>query len=607
MIKLRYKVLFLASWFPNRINPLLGVFVKRKAEAMKFLCDIAIIHTCEDGSLQKSYEVVLSNEQGITTVIVYFKPSTIPVLRGLIYNIRYFRSYFKGWSQLKAQWGQPDFFHVNVVDRAGYFALLMKWIRRFPYVITEHSTPDIDFLRGETSKTKIPLRALKHLVIKNSSGLNVDSQSSLDYLRKAGFTGNFSVIPNVVEINKEIISQSKQRTQKKVAIHISNLINRKNLPPVITICSKLWKSGRKDFEFHLVGDGPNKKHLVELADKLGTLNKCIYFHGAVSESEKQSLLASASFHILNSDEEGFSVVTAEAISYGVPVIATKCGGPEDFVPSTVGILIERKNNDALEKAILHMLDASDQYDPKVLQEYGRTHFGEDVVAGLTYSMYQRSITHWKAGNTNYPITISPDWKMLDVGSGHQPNRRANVLLERYLEPTIHRTTQNVPLPSDKHMIVGDALQMPFSDKSFDFVVASHIAEHVDDPIQFCNELQRVSKNGYIETPGPLTEWLMPTASHKWIITKKDNTLFFQENPYKNSAFQLFFRFFYLNRDGYVSQTMRSNNILLKILNQVLLKLWVHLPFAYARLYWHNNFSCVVRDATGVDLKSSSRS
>jgi SAM-dependent methyltransferase len=209
-------------------------------------------------------------------------------------------------------------------------------------------------------------------------------------------------------------------------------------------------------------------------------------------------------------------------------------------------------------------------------------------------MYQQSITRWKAGNTNYPITIQPQWKVLDVGSGHQPNRRANVLLERYLEATIHRTNQNVPIPSDKQMIVGDALSMPFPDKTFDFVVASHIAEHVDDPIQFCKEIQRVSKNGYIETPGPLTEWLMPTASHKWIVAKNGNEVIFRENHYKTSSSMMFFRFFYLNREGYVPKTLYSNNAIMKLLNLILLKLWNYIPYAYMKLYWDDSFSCVVK-------------
>jgi hypothetical protein len=205
-------------------------------------------------------------------------------------------------------------------------------------------------------------------------------------------------------------------------------------------------------------------------------------------------------------------------------------------------------------------------------------------------MYTEALTWWRAGNTARKIRILPRWKVLDVGSGHQPNRRANVLLERYLEPTIHRTTDIVLMPDDKSLIVGDALKMPFRNNEFDFVVASHIAEHVDDPEGFCKELQRVAKRGYLETPGPLTEFLMPTASHKWVVAKIGKGITFWRNRWKKPPSSLFFRFFYLNREGYGPDTLYSNNPVMRILNLILLKVWKWTPLAYARLQWNDRFS-----------------
>ena len=52
MKPLKYKILFLASWYPSRVNKVLGVFVKRKAEAMTRLCDVALIYVVDDTSLK---------------------------------------------------------------------------------------------------------------------------------------------------------------------------------------------------------------------------------------------------------------------------------------------------------------------------------------------------------------------------------------------------------------------------------------------------------------------------------------------------------------------------------------------------------------------------
>ena len=592
MKELRYRILFLASWYPNRTSKVLGMFVKSKAEALSRLCDISVLFVTMDDTLRdKNYEIDSGYENGIFTVKVYFKSVSFGPLRTIFYNIRFIKAHYLGLKTIKIQWGNFDLIHVNVVNRAGFIALLLKKLRSIKYVITEHSTPDIKYLRGESTRTKIPFKLLKKITVKNAEFINVDSTASLEYWKKAGIDGNYGVIQNVVEILPEYLNFKKPNTDNiKRAVHISILIERKNVADIIRAYAYIYNDlGKRNIEFHIIGTGEQKSFLENLASELNVLNKCVYFHGFVEKEKKIELLVNSDFHIINSDEEGFSVVTAEAILYGIPVIATKCGGPEDFVPKEIGILINRRNSKELTNAILYMNDHSQDYDNNVLREYGRNHFSPEVISRKTYEVYKQYITKWKAGNTGSNIKVLPEWKVLDVGSGHQPNRRANVILEKYTAETIHRTTQKIVIPIDKNLIVADAHFIPFKDKSFDFIIASHIGEHVEDPIKFCDELQRVADRGYIEMPGPLTEFLMPTKSHKWVVKKEGNKLIFRRNKYYLPFSKTFFRIFYLNREGYAENTLYSNNIILKFLNFSLIHAWKYVPRAYTIMNWENEF------------------
>ncbi len=393
---LRYKILFLASWFPNRTSKVLGIFIKRKALAVSARCDVAVLYVTADASLKdKKFEIDCRDEAGLLITRVYFKYIGNGIIKKIFYNLSFVTAHYLGWIKIKQVWGKPDLIHVNVIDRAGYIALLLKYFKKIRYVITEHSTPDINYLRGITNKTKVPLKFLKRLVIKNSEFMNVDSNASLEYYEKVGFKGNFGVIKNVVEIKPEFLVK-KDRINKdniKRAVHISILNERKNVTDIIRafdhICNKL---NRKNIEFHIIGEGEQKEELESLATELGMLNKNIFFHGFVDEKSKLEILTGSDFHILNSDEEGFSVVTAESILYGIPVIATKCGGPEDFVPKEVGILIERRNLQQLIDAIVYMMDKSQNYDPAVLQDYGKKNFSPEVISENTYSVYQNILT-----------------------------------------------------------------------------------------------------------------------------------------------------------------------------------------------------------------------
>src|SRR3990170_8878883 len=134
MKPLKYKILFLASWYPSTVDKVLGIFVKRKAEAMTRLCDVALIYVVDDNSLKhKNYDLESSTENNVFTVRVYFKKSSNKIANLILYNIRYVKSYYLGWREVKSKWGKPDLIHSNVIDRSGYIALLLKLLKGLNY------------------------------------------------------------------------------------------------------------------------------------------------------------------------------------------------------------------------------------------------------------------------------------------------------------------------------------------------------------------------------------------------------------------------------------------------------------------------------------------
>jgi SAM-dependent methyltransferase len=94
-------------------------------------------------------------------------------------------------------------------------------------------------------------------------------------------------------------------------------------------------------------------------------------------------------------------------------------------------------------------------------------------------------------------------RVLDVGSGHFPFEDATHLVDCYMEGDKER---GGPLNrSGKILVVADIEALPFRDKTFEFAYASHVLEHSKDPAKACEELMRVAKAGYVETPDPFFE------------------------------------------------------------------------------------------------------
>jgi SAM-dependent methyltransferase len=142
--------------------------------------------------------------------------------------------------------------------------------------------------------------------------------------------------------------------------------------------------------------------------------------------------------------------------------------------------------------------------------------------------------HWRVGHSGTSLPLAEHWRVLDVGSGDNPHPRADVLLDRFLDRSIHRSGQKARLDG-RPLVVGDASALPFRDCSFDFVIASHVVEHVDRPEQVCGELMRVAHAGYVEAPGPLSDALLGEPSHKWSVRQTAAALAFTPFRWPSSA------------------------------------------------------------------------
>jgi len=135
--------------------------------------------------------------------------------------------------------------------------------------------------------------------------------------------------------------------------------------------------------------------------------------------------------------------------------------------------------------------------------------------------------------------IVPGDKVLDIGGGHKPFSRADYYVDFDLTEGIHRDGQSIPPEVKDRCITADIHQLPFRDKSMDFIYCSHVLEHVSDPARACKEIVRVGRRGYIETPRKWVELCAGHPSHQWLIDVMEGSLVFEkrkfiESPYLNS-------------------------------------------------------------------------
>ena len=117
-------------------------------------------------------------------------------------------------------------------------------------------------------------------------------------------------------------------------------------------------------------------------------------------------------------------------------------------------------------------------------------------------------------HTNNILDKNPDWKILDIGCGYSAHKNATVIADIQDLADFYK---------EKKFIKIKEKNLPFKDKEFDFVISSHVIEHVEDFEFFIKELERITSKGYIELPSRLGDNLVfeNVNDHIWWFSYDD--------------------------------------------------------------------------------------
>lgn len=128
----------------------------------------------------------------------------------------------------------------------------------------------------------------------------------------------------------------------------------------------------------------------ELIEKNELQNK-VHLRGAVDRSEVALSLRKADCFILLSNSETFGVAYIEALASGIPVIATRCGGPEEFMEEQYGLLIDKGSIEQAEDAMLYMCKNIRDYNGIAISDQIRKRFSPETIAKQLMAVYEEIV------------------------------------------------------------------------------------------------------------------------------------------------------------------------------------------------------------------------
>jgi SAM-dependent methyltransferase len=117
---------------------------------------------------------------------------------------------------------------------------------------------------------------------------------------------------------------------------------------------------------------------------------------------------------------------------------------------------------------------------------------------------------------NKKLKENPNWNILDIGCGYTANQNAKTVSDVQDLSNFYKNKKFVRITDKK---------LPFKDNEFDFVISSHVIEHVEDFQFFISEIERITKQGYIELPTRLGDNIVfeNLKDHIWWFKYEDDS------------------------------------------------------------------------------------
>jgi glycosyltransferase involved in cell wall biosynthesis len=377
-------VLVLASWYPNEINNISGVFVREQAKALGKVGINAVVLFPYDKSIQKK-ELCAAVEDGILTYRAntdYQKNTKVSRIMSIFSSVKLI--------DILVKKHEIDLIHAHVCYSAGFAAAFYRLRHHVPFIITEHMSYISKYNK------KVYNRLLFKYAYRKADMVIPVSTFLQSEMRNMGFNFESTVVGNTInnvptKLNKKI---KKINEYNILFIGLMSKNKVKGLEYLIPAFKTLVVSNSNiKLKLHLAGNGEMLQEYIELCKRLMIMDNVV-FHGKASKKELELLFNDSDFLVLSSIKETFGSVLIEAMAHGLPVLATKCGGPQDFINENVGILVESESIDALENGLQDMLDKIDEFDSEYIRAFVEENFSGESIGNKLQEIYMKILKEY---------------------------------------------------------------------------------------------------------------------------------------------------------------------------------------------------------------------
>lgn len=254
---------------------------------------------------------------------------------------------------------RPDIIHIHAPSLLGWEGIVCGRLLKIPVVVTHHTLIP-DFLKH----TPIPRISDTKIVKKIAWKYNNKFHNACDIIIAPSEAIKRELIKNGLEAPIEVVSNGvdlelfypRKRTNKKFRIlHVGRISYEKNIDVVVkSVAEFTRKTNRKDFEFWVVGSGPDLNKIKELVKTLG-VSEFTKICGSISNSELSKIYSNSDIFLTASTIETEGIVLLEAMASGLPVIGVNARAIPDLIKNSVnGFVVKIGDYKAMSVKLLEL-------------------------------------------------------------------------------------------------------------------------------------------------------------------------------------------------------------------------------------------------------------
>lgn len=369
-------ILIVARGIPTDNNPMHGIFEFDQAKALTlcghkvtyFSIDLRSLHHKRKFGIQKYTREGI--EVHVNSLPVGAVPLPLKMCIGKAALMCLYKSVFNSREK-------PDIIHAHFTEY-GFLAAALSEKEKIPLVITEHSSimGKEEVPNGLLSRANRAYHAAsKVIAVSNALSENIKKLTGVEPI----------TVHNIVDADVFAATKPISHTKYRF-VSVGNLIPSKGMELLIDAFAA-FHNCHQDSELDIIGSGSELDVLVNQVKDLG-VQACVSFSGRLTRQEIAHHFQTADCFVLASKLETFGLVYAEAMMAGLPVIATKCGGPEDFVVDTVGVLADRSSSESICNAMLTIFSRRTDYHTEIIRRYALDHFSPEMIAEKLTKVYR---------------------------------------------------------------------------------------------------------------------------------------------------------------------------------------------------------------------------